>query len=261
MTTQEKFQKDAQAELAAAANTAVTKSVLSCADGANKLLGPDPAAGTDALGGCINQRYTADGLRISALDAAKRSGQASTIQFEMNKELIGTPEAQQIFADFEKNFSMSGEDFASAMISAGGNMDAVEAALRKKFSEADVQKILAAAKNRARELASEGKAAYELAKPIRRSAGPSAAAKLRESLRESMAEAEPEKKKKPEAAPEKKKPKAAKMEKNLTPMTEDPLFTNAAKKNVEEGKEETLFDVVQKKYHDKWRLFEQNLEN
>ncbi|HEY8278477.1 MAG TPA: hypothetical protein VIH99_02560 [Bdellovibrionota bacterium] len=253
------------------ASRSASISAVCLAEGANTMAS-NPAAGGYQAGECLKGMNAAEQMRqLAEKNLQNATGKEETVALEGDKGVLGSTRAEDAFNEFENRFKVSREDFLKQLFKSPGSADAFATTLEGQFShDAVLQALengsLLSDEEKQRILArlQAGNEQYVVA--LGRSRGSvrktTVASGLREQLRRDLAEA-PDRKEEGKANKllEARLPRK-KME-NVTPLREDPLFTEPAQPTLQAaredlGEEGTIFEVVHRKYRDR---IQQRLSN
>jgi hypothetical protein len=250
-------------ELGAQQSAAVAVTCL--ADGANTIL-KDSAAGGFQSYECLKGMGAADKLHKLAEEAAARGGLGSQGGLAASEDILNREDSQGAFADFEKNYKMGREEFVGRMLAAPGDPDEFSNTLSKHLSKEEVfkaladgdklsddqkQEILAKLNGRSSEIALAHKSRL---KQMTAKEGPSIADEVREKLKQEMNAQERAK----TAKAEKRLPASQKMEQISALQDAFPVQAAAVQSSSASIDELSIFEVVHRKYRDK---FERGLSN
>lgn len=235
----DEHQASAMNLLDGSAKQVLTLGAVDCLDGANELL-EDEAAGQEKLGACMRTMAEGKAVKDQSDEAARRAGRAGLGGSMVDDKILESDRAKAVLEKFEKNFSASGEDLVRKMLGSGASLDELREALLKKFPEDKVAELMSGAENMKFAVDHKGKAKAELKT--------GKASTLREQIKEGLAQAGNVPAVRAPAA-KSSKPDFVATPDDLTPL-KDPLFSGLD----QEREEISIFEVVRRKYRDKWDL-------
>lgn len=236
---QKRFLENQANLLDGAGKQALTIGAVNCLDGANELL-EDESAGQEKIADCLRKMQAGKGMKENGDATAKRAGKAGLNGGLIDEEQLSSERARAIFEKFGKNYKISGEELVRRMLESGANFDELKEALKTKFSEDKVAQLMASAENVKFEIDLKRKSGA-----ARKSSKPN----YREQLRAALAKVDEAPNSWPVSTPKNRTTlrEPSPGPEDLTPL-QDPLFAGS------DQQELSIFEVVSRKYRDKWDM-------